>query len=74
MNGITYDRVRTYHTPDTSVTIRDRAEARDYAVTWQHEFADRVMDWAEAADWGELFAAIGFDWGLTDEFRNEGII
>lgn len=50
-----------------------KAEARERAIEWQCEFADRVMSWGEVAEETAEFERLGRRYGLLTEFRENGI-
>lgn len=49
-------------------------QARDLAIDWQHWQSERSMSYAESALWIDLFEQLGERFGLTEEFRENGII
>lgn len=48
--------------------------ARKKAIAWQHDFENHNYSYGELAAWGEYFAKLGKRYGLTEEFRENGII
>jgi hypothetical protein len=57
-----------------SKTITTPEQARELAVDWQNWQANTRMSYGEAASWQDLFAELGERFGLTEEFRENGII
>jgi hypothetical protein len=55
-----------------SATTAD--EARDRAITWQHDSSQRSMTYGELATWQDYFQALADRFDLTDEFRENGIL
>lgn len=53
---------------------KQKERARDKAIVWQHEFADTSLSMLELAKAGNYFAKLGKRYGLTREFRENGII
>lgn len=51
-----------------------KAAAREAAINWQYEFAERTMFWSELAEASERFEKLAHRYGLKKEFRNNGII
>lgn len=48
--------------------------ARENAIAWQHDFENHNYSYGELAAWGDYFAKLGKRYGLTEEFRENGII
>ncbi len=56
-------------------TYQERKEkAREFAKNWQLDFANRNYCWWELVNWGTYFEKLGKRYGLTKEFRENGII
>lgn len=51
-----------------------KAKARDKAVEWQSCFCDQNYSYGELAYWQDYFSRLGRTYGLTKEFRENGII
>lgn len=51
-----------------------KAAARQKAIEWQHAFADHDYSYLELAEAGAMFAKLGKRYGLTREFRQNGIL
>lgn len=51
-----------------------KAKAREEAIRWQAEFQDHDYSYSELADWQAYFEKLGKRYGLTREFRENGII
>ena len=49
-------------------------EARQYAIEWQKWASENKMYWSELIEWHQIFVDLALDWGLTEEFEEEGII
>ena len=56
----------------TKYSIR-KAAARDEAIDWQYEIADKNISYSELAEAGERFYKIGKRYGLLREFRENAI-
>lgn len=52
---------------------RMKARARETAICWQEEFANKSMSWEELADAQDYFEKLGKRYGLLTEFRENGI-
>lgn len=48
--------------------------AREKAITWQHDFENHNYSYGELAEWSSYFEKLGKRYGLTEEFRENGII
>lgn len=53
---------------------RRKAQARERAQRWQREFADTSHSWGELAEATARFERLARRYGLTHEFRENGII
>lgn len=51
-----------------------KAAAREKAIDWQYDFANHNYSYAELAYFGNFFAKLARRFGLTREFRENGII
>lgn len=51
-----------------------KAEVRQEAIEWQKDFSNNNYSWGELAFWQSYFSMMGKRYGLTREFREEGII
>lgn len=49
-------------------------EARQQAIEWQLNFGEKSYSWLEIATWGDYFETLATEFGLTDEFKENGII
>jgi len=58
---------------DTS-QIKTAEEARDYAITWQHWQSMRNMSYGELHQWQVIFEKLADRFGLTAEFKENGIL
>ena len=48
--------------------------AREKAIAWQHDFENHNYSYGELTACGDYFAKLGKRCGLTEEFRESGII
>lgn len=48
--------------------------ARQKAIEWQADFENHNYSYGELTAWGDYFAKLGKRYGLTEEFRENGII
>ena len=48
--------------------------AREKAIAWQADFGNHNYSWGELADFGDYFSKLAKRYGLTEEFRENGII
>lgn len=48
--------------------------AREKAIAWQADFENHNYSWGELAEWGDYFTRLAKRYGLTEEFRENGII
>jgi len=53
---------------------RRKEQAREQAKQWQNEFADASHSWGEIAQATARFERLARRYGLTHEFRENGII
>lgn len=51
-----------------------KASARQKAIDWQNDFCNHSYSWGELAYFGDYFKKLGKRYGLTKEFRENGII
>ena len=51
-----------------------KAAARERAIEWQAEFPEHNYSWGELAYYGAYFTKQARKYGLTAEFRENGII
>ena len=49
-------------------------KAREEAIEWQCDFENHNYYWSELADWSEHFTKLAKRYGLTKEFKENGII
>ena len=49
-------------------------KAREKAIKWQRDFENHNYYWSEIADWGGYFTKLAKRYGLTKEFKENGII
>lgn len=54
--------------------IETEDEARDIAIEWQDYASEESLSYAELADWQAYFEKLGNEFGLTEEFKENGII
>lgn len=50
-----------------------KEQARQEAIEWQMNFAERNYSWGELAYWGSYFEELGRKYGLLKEFRENAI-
>lgn len=55
-------------------TPTTQAEARQYAIDWQQWASEQNLSYSELAEWNAIFAKLGEQFNLTDEFKENGII
>lgn len=53
---------------------KEKAAAREEAIDWQLEITQRPVFWSELAEATERFEKLGRRYGLTREFKENGII
>ena len=51
-----------------------KAKAREEAIRWQHEYSKHDYSYSELADCQAHFEKLGKRYGLTREFKENGII
>ena len=51
-----------------------KAKAREEAIRWQAEFQDHSYSYSELVYWQAYFEKLGKRYGLTREFKENGII
>jgi len=56
------------------IDIETADEARDQAIAWQHWASEQNLSYGELAVWGRHFEELGEMFGLTEEFKENGII
>jgi hypothetical protein len=54
--------------------IKTKAEARQYAMDWQHKQARTSISYGELAVYASQFRILGKKFGLLREFKENGII
>ena len=53
---------------------REKENARQKAIEWQLDFNNHNYSWGELAVFAEYFTKLAKRYGLTEEFRENGII
>lgn len=53
---------------------KKREQARQLAIDWQLNFANKSSSWLYCIEWANRFECIGRKYGLLREFRENGII
>lgn len=48
--------------------------AQAYAIDWQHDFDNQNYSYGELLEWQELFETLGDKFGLTEIFKENGVI
>jgi len=51
-----------------------KIRAREQAEEWQNDFYNHDYSWSELLEFQEIFARLAKRYGLTREFRENGII
>ena len=51
-----------------------KAAAREKALDWQMDFANHDYSWMKLAEFSAYFEKLGKRYGLTEEFRENGIL
>ena len=54
--------------------IKTKEQARQYAIDYQNWASEVSMSWVEVQFWNERFTELGKKFGLTKEFKENGII
>jgi hypothetical protein len=54
-------------------TITTTEQARDLAIDWQHWAGTQSLSLNELNEWAALFETLGRNYGLTAEFRENGL-
>ena len=71
-NGIIYD--AETHKPIVNKYQRAKEKARDKAIEWQMNFDKHNYSYEELSNFGSYFEGLGKRYGLTKEFKENGII
>ncbi len=59
----------------SSDMIQSEAEARDYAIEWQHWLSKTSLSYSEVSEWQTYFETLASKFPeLKDEFKENGII
>jgi hypothetical protein len=53
---------------------KTKEEASEQAMDWQHEFSNKSMSWADVMEAANYFEKLAKKFGLTKEFKENGII
>jgi hypothetical protein len=51
-----------------------KEKARQEAINWQSNFDKHNYSWSELANWSDYFTYKAHKYGLTKEFKENGII
>ena len=51
-----------------------QAEARQYAIDWQHWQAEQSMTYGELLEWQHVFMELALSFDLVEEFKENAII
>jgi hypothetical protein len=54
--------------------IKTKEEARQYAIDWQREMSEKKITMSELIEEQQKMLDLALNWGLVEEFTNEGII
>lgn len=54
--------------------LKNKEQARQYAVDWQLNFQNKEYSYADLIDWQNTFVYLGKKYGLTEEYQENGII
>lgn len=54
--------------------ITTKGEAQDVAIAWQQWQSEQDLSMSELAEWNEYFTGLANEYGLTEEFTENGII
>lgn len=55
-------------------SIRSKEEARQIAVDWQNWQSNKNLSYQEVSEWGDYFEKVAKKFGLTKEFKENGVI
>ena len=53
---------------------KQKEKIRAFAIEWQRDFSDLSLCWLDLANYGDFFRRVARRYGLTREFRENGII
>lgn len=53
---------------------KTKDDARQKAIDWQYWQGEQSLSCGEMAEWSNYFDKIGWKFGLTQEFKENGII
>ena len=53
---------------------KNKESARAKAIDWQKDFANHDYSWGELCEFSAYFTKLAKNYGLTHEFRENGII
>lgn len=54
--------------------IVNKEDARQKAIDWQQWQSIQSLSYSELAEWADYFQQLGIEFGLTEEFVENGII
>jgi hypothetical protein len=54
--------------------IKSKEEARQLAIDWQIWQTEESLYMSEVAEWADYFTEVGHRFGLTREYKQNGII
>jgi hypothetical protein len=54
--------------------IKNKVQARDFAIEWQHNTSEQSLSYAELLYWKIYFEKIAKKFGLIKEFKENGIL
>jgi hypothetical protein len=56
------------------IPLKTEEEAKDYAIKWQKWVSEQNLSYMELVHWQEYWNAIGHNFNLLEEFKENGII
>lgn len=54
--------------------IKTKSEAIQFAIDWQHNQSNKSLSYGEIAEYTENFRILAKKFGLTKEFKENGIL
>lgn len=56
------------------VKITSAGEAQSRAIDWQHWQSEQAMSWSEVSEWHDYWTKVAQEFGMVEEFKENGII